>query len=157
VLVGITGHQRLDRPEGWHEVERRLRDLLVGLKLPLIGISSLAAGADQLFAELILELGGELSVILPFRGYDRTFQDPIARGTYQRLLKQATRLETLDCRGSDEDCFLAAGQRLVNESDLLVAVWDGRPSLGKGGTADIVEYATSTGRQTVLIDVAAWR
>src|ERR1017187_8417436 len=73
VRFGISGHQELTSPEGWHEVEQGLRRILADATPPLIGVSSLAAGADQLFARLLLQLGGDLTVVLPFVGYERTF------------------------------------------------------------------------------------
>ena len=48
-------------------------------------------------------------------------------------------------QGSDEDCYLAAGHRVVELSDLMLAVWDGSPAKGKGGTADVVAYAVRRG------------
>lgn len=154
---GISGHQELTSPEGWHEVEQGLRRILADATPPLIGVSSLAAGADQLFARLLLQLGGDLTVVLPFVGYERTFQRPDSRATYRRLLRRASEIETLDCHGSAQECFLAAGKRVVDRSDVLVAVWDGRPAQGIGGTGDIVDYARAIGRPTILVDVARWR
>lgn len=39
----------------------------------------------------------------------------------------------------------ADGYRDVGLSDELLAVWDGRPAWGFGGTADVVAYAERTG------------
>ena len=43
--------------------------------VPLIGVTSLAIGADQLFADAVLQLGGELEAVIPFAEYDRTFDN----------------------------------------------------------------------------------
>jgi hypothetical protein len=43
---------------------------------------------------------------------------------------------------------------VVARCDLLVAVWNGAPARGLGGTADIVSYARECGRATVIIDPA---
>jgi hypothetical protein len=40
---------------------------------------------------------------------------------------------------------MAASEALVARSDRLVAVWDGEPSGGWGGTADVVAHARGTG------------
>ena len=40
----------------------------------------------------------------------------------------------------------------VNGADVLIAVWDGQPARGKGGTADVVDYAKSLGKPLVVID-----
>ena len=58
--VGATGH-RLLHPVTARMVERALRERLARLPADvLVGVSSLADGADQLFAEAILALGGSL-------------------------------------------------------------------------------------------------
>ena len=50
-------------------------------------------------------------------------------------------METLEFDAPSEEAFLAAGQRVVELSDELLAVWDGKKAAGLGGTADIVGYA----------------
>jgi hypothetical protein len=44
-----------------------------------------------------------------------------------------------------EDAYLAGGLALVDDVDVLVALWDGEPSRGRGGTAEVVQYARDTG------------
>src|ERR1051326_2213357 len=75
VNIGITGHQRLDAPSKWEWVKREIERLLTQNTLPLVGVTSLAIGADQLFAKCVLELGGELMAIIPFVNYERTFTE----------------------------------------------------------------------------------
>jgi hypothetical protein len=45
-----------------------------------------------------------------------------------------------------------AGRIIVDEGDQVLAVWDGQPADGRGGTGDIVAYALSTGRAVERID-----
>jgi hypothetical protein len=40
-----------------------------------------------------------------------------------------------------EDAYARAGHAIVDASDVLVALWDGKPARGRGGTAEIVQYA----------------
>jgi hypothetical protein len=138
--VGVTGHQRLEKPSAWIWVESALGRALDTLKPPLVAISSLAIGADQLFASLVLGRGGELQAIIPFHEYERTF-GPADVETYHRLLAKARAVEYLETEGTDEDKYLAAGKRIVEMAEVMIAVWDGKPAKGKGGTADIVAYA----------------
>lgn len=49
--------------------------------------------------------------------------------------------------------YEACGRHVVDHSDALLAVWDGEPSAGRGGTGDIVAYARA--RQRPLIWVQA--
>lgn len=149
--VGITGHQRLDDETAWSWVEATLRSTCRSFGRPLIGISSLAVGADQLFAEVVLELGGALEVVVPFPAYPDRF-DSGGRRNYEALLSRAAKVRTLVAAESDEHGYLAAGQAIAMESEVLVAVWNGRRPKGLGGTADVVAFARSLGRQIVHLN-----
>jgi hypothetical protein len=118
---------------------------------PFVGLSSLAIGADQLFAKVVLERGGQLVAIVPFAGYRQCFS-PEDVHQYDALLARATDVETLVGRGSDQESYLAAGMRVVQRSDAMIAVWDGQPAAGVGGTADIVQYARAVGRPLSIVD-----
>jgi len=148
--VGVTGHQRLDHPEAWSWVAGMMRDELAKMAPPLVAVSSLAIGADQLLARLVSERGGVVHAVLPFADIERTFS-PRDRPAYRSLAKQAT-VEVLDTPGTDEDAYLAAGRRVGELSDLMLAVWDGNPAKGKGGTADVVAYAVRRGVPLVHIE-----
>ena len=47
-----------------------------------------------------------------------------------------------------------AGYLTVDRASILIAVWDGKPSNGPGGTADVVAYARALGRRLIIIDPA---
>jgi hypothetical protein len=44
-----------------------------------------------------------------------------------------------------EDAYCAAGEAVVERSDVLLAVWDGRPAKGIGGTGEVVAAAGRSG------------
>ena len=150
--VGVTGHQRLKDASGWWWVEQEFDALLNSLPQPLIGVTSLALGADQLFARTMLRRGGSLEVIIPFAGYERTFNERQDRQEYYRLLQLASHVEVLDTPGPDEDAYFAAGKRVVDLSTLIVAVWDGGPAAGPGGTGDVVNYAAQQFKRTIHLN-----
>jgi hypothetical protein len=127
-----------------------MRDELARVAPPLVGVTSLAIGADQLLARLVLEAGGTIHAVLPFADIERSFS-PEDVPAYRELVKQAT-VEVLDTHGTDEDAYLAAGQQVVELSDVLLAVWNGKPAKGKGGTADVVAYAIHRGVPLIHID-----
>lgn len=150
--IGITGHQRLKDPAAWSWVRQEFDRLLSSVSSPVTGISSLAIGADQLFADAVLQSGGLLEVVIPFVGYDSTFAEGHDRREYLRLLERASDEEVLEGHGSDEEAYLAAGQRVVDRSDLLLAVWDGLPAGGLGGTGDVVSYALRHEKKTIHLN-----
>jgi hypothetical protein len=147
--IGITGHQRLEHSDAWDWVTEAVRETLDQAAPPLVAVTSLAVGADQLLAQLVLDRGGRVYAVLPFRDIERTFADN-ERASYRRLVSNAD-VEVLEMTGTDEDCYLAAGRRVVDLADMMIAVWDGAPARGKGGTADIVRYITS--RRVPLVHI----
>jgi hypothetical protein len=107
----------------------------------------LGPGADQLFARVVLALGGTLHVVQPTTGmqYRASFEDASARRGYDELYGQASHIEALEHTESTEQAHMDAGKVVVDRSSVLVAVWDGQPSRGLGGTADVVRYARERG------------
>jgi len=150
--IGITGHQRLQKPSDWDWTRTEILKVLKRLPQPLIGVSSLAVGADQLFARIVLESSGELEAVIPFESYEKTFADDVDKDSYRRLLKSSSRVEVLPKSDSDEEGYLRAGMRVVDLCDLLIAVWDGKPAAGLGGTGDIVNYAHESNRNLIHLN-----
>jgi hypothetical protein len=138
--IGVTGHQSIP-PTVLGYVQRRLEEIVSRFERPITGISSLAAGADQLFADVVRRNGGALRVVVPCRGYESTFEHELDRQRYLSLLEQAAAVEILNHAAPTEEAFLDAGQRVARLSTLLIAIWDGQPAKGMGGTSDIVLYA----------------
>ena len=148
--IGVTGHQILDGNSArWvrSEIQNELNN-----DGNLEGISCLASGADQIFAKIVLHLGGVLTAVLPFKEYEETFADPQSLEEFTRLLASATEVEVLARNGSDEKCYFAAGCRVVDRSEMIVAVWDGKPAKGFGGTADIVIYARQQEKNVIQLN-----
>jgi hypothetical protein len=112
-------------------------------------LSPLAEGADRLAAEAGLALGYRLEALLPFarEEYERDF--PGSLEAFRGLLEQAgPRVLALDgARGADETrSYEAAGRMVVRNCDLLIAIWDGGKSRGRGGSAEIVRFAARHGQ-----------
>jgi hypothetical protein len=150
--VGITGHQRLRDPSSWVWVSDRLEEAIAKSGPQLTGVSSLAAGADQLFAALVLKRGGRLYAVLPFAGYETTFAEEEHEREYRRLLSLTTKVEIMPPLRTKELSYLAAGKRVIDLSDIVVAVWDGKAAAGVGGTGDAVQYAINVRKTVVHID-----
>jgi len=142
--VGITGHQLIPS-RATEFIKDRIDKVINKIGKDVIAVSSLASGSDQLFAAAVLEAGGKLHAIIPCKGYEQTFTTSQHLKAFRRLLSQAEKVELLDHGGPSEEAFLDAGHHVVNSSDILVAIWDGQPAKGKGGTADIVDYARNHG------------
>jgi hypothetical protein len=153
-LVGFTGHRSLGHPEA---VRASVRAVLTALQTEgpgtWVAVSSCAAGSDLIFAResLALGLGWELIVPLPLAEFRKDFSDEDWREA-ESLVGRAETTTILNHAGAREDAYFDAGMETVNGCDVLIAVWDGKPARGKGGTADMVGYARALGRPLVLID-----
>lgn len=147
--LGVTGHQLL--PAGSEEfIRARLEGAMDGLD-QLIGISSLAAGSDQLFADVVLNRGASLHVVVPCLDYESTFVSRGDLARYHTALRAATRVDVLNFSQPSEEAFFAAGKRVVDIADAMIAIWDGKPPRGFGGTADVVHYARSKAKPVQVI------
>lgn len=138
--IGITGHQHLQDPTDWAWVKSAMEEIIEGTR-DLVGVTSLAVGADSVFAELVLKAGGKLLVIVPFAEYALEFQNQEDKVKYEHFLRSAEQVETLNSSTTKEKAYYSAGKYLVDTSERIIAVWDGKPAAGLGGTGDIVEYA----------------
>lgn len=141
--VGITGHQGL-KPWVERVVSDRMREALK-YESNLVGVTSLAAGADQIFARIVLAFGGNIEVILPTPAYREAFSKPEELAACEDLLARAVKTIILPFPLPSEGAFMAAGRAVVDRSDLLMAVWNGKPAGGLGGTADVIAYAHECG------------
>jgi hypothetical protein len=147
--IGVTGHRDLPDPT------RRLVSTAIAQELErfaaIDGITSLAEGADQLFAEQVLRAGGALTAVVPSAHYGRSFATPDGMATYRRLRALAREVIELPFSSPSEEAYWAAGQRVVGLAQVLLAVWDGTPSRGVGGTADVVAFAGERGIPTTVV------
>lgn len=143
--IGCTGHQSIGIATRRDVAAAIAAIFAAACDEELIGLSSLAEGADQLFAFAVLAAGGQLTAVVPCENYERSFQSDRPRAIYRSLLRLATAHTTLQFPAPSEEAFLAAGYEVVNRSEILLAVWDGQAAAGKGGTADIVSYARARG------------
>jgi len=117
-------------------------------------VSPIADGADQIAAQVALEHGWELEVILPFErsAYRASLANDRARKTYDELIGRASSvLELPGNPANGLEAYVMTGRATVAHCDMLIAVWDGLPPRGRGGTGEVVQFAL--GRGTAIIHV----
>jgi hypothetical protein len=153
IRVGVTGHRRIDDPEGAiagvRDALRRVRERFAGTEATrLEAVSPLAEGADRIVARAVLEdAGAALTVPLPFSAdnYATDFAAPASKAEFEELLERATRVEVMPATATRDEGYERAGRWVVKHSDVLLALWDGAASRGRGDTAEIVAYARGHG------------
>lgn len=146
--IGVTGHRGLPAAEA-ARIRASVRRALTAVAGPgTVLASPLAEGADRLAAEEALALGLALFAPLPFARaeYERDFAKPGSLAAFRALLARAGGVEELRGLRTDEGAaYEAVGRRVLALSDGLVAVWDGLPPRGRGGTAQVVAEARGAG------------
>jgi hypothetical protein len=155
--IGVTGHRRLaDADEAAQAVDAVL-DQLDATKILEVR-SLLAEGADRLVTERAMRRRGSRFVaVLPLEAddYATDFEDPASLAAFRRLLTEAASVEVTPA-GSDtsrEAAYERAGRAVVESSDVLLALWDGGASRGRGGTAEMVAYAKERGVPVQVVSV----
>lgn len=130
-------------------------------------LSPLAEGADRVVARAVLDYpGGRLDVVLPLtvEDYLEDFETEESKKAFRELLARCRRPVRLRTRRIAEDrhdpgdraelrreAYFQVGRYVVDHCDVLIAVWDGQPARGRGGTAQVVEYAKEQNRPIIRV------
>ena len=158
VSVGITGHRflaELDRINaGIAEGVARVRAAYNNA--PVTVLSALAEGADRLAAEVILATdGAALTAVIPFSlaDYEIDFgpEGSASRLHFHVLLQRASETIVLPDAESRNAGYAAGGQYVLDNADVLLAIWDGEGAQGQGGTGEIVALAREQGKPVVIV------
>ncbi|MDH4048504.1 MAG: DUF4231 domain-containing protein [Gammaproteobacteria bacterium] len=158
LVVAVTGHRDLLASE-LPGLRQRVQDFLSGLaeRFPdrrLTVMSSLAEGADQLVAEVALELGIDLQVPLPMPKdlYLQDFETIEARARFESLCERALEVFELPlAKGNTVEKisqpgparsreYAQVGVFLCAHCHILLALWDGKPGTELGGTGQVVKF-----------------
>lgn len=149
--IAVTGHMDLGaETEGL--VRAAVREVLQSYGVEkIVGVSCVAAGADQIFAAEVLAIGGDLEVVLPSRNYREAKVKPANLATFDTLVGNASTVRYMPFQEANREAYEAANAALLDDADRLVAVWDGQPPTAKGGTATTVLMARERGLQVDVL------
>ena len=114
-------------------------------------LSALADGADQCVAESVLKYENiDLKVPLPLtqKLYLETIDN---KENFYTLAKSAK--ETFEVPKACENPYENLGHYLVDNSNVLLALWDGDYNGKLGGTGEVVTYANELNKSIIHIDV----
>lgn len=159
--VMITAHRpqklggfKLPNPtEHWVRLNLRAVLAKMQVKYPDIeGITGMALGGDQIFAELCLELRIPFIAAVPFRGQENRWP-PSSQDAYRSLLGRAKEVvvvdELPDYRSESFGAKMALRNVwMVDNSEKAIAVWDG----SEGGTGNAVKEILRRGRKLARLD-----
>lgn len=165
VRVGVTGHRDL-RPDP--ALTKQVRDALQRVReiaassgstpLRLAVVSPLAEGADRIVARVALEDPEailEAPLPMPEEEYTKDFETEESKREFRDLLDGAAAVSVQPDSGTREQAYERVGRYVVDSCDVVIALWDGQPSQGKGGTAEIVDYARRRKVPLIWIDTGS--
>jgi hypothetical protein len=148
-VVGVSGHRVLA------DAERIIAGIDAALDTieaafggrPLWVLSALAEGADRIATQRVLARGGKLEAVLPLprADYEADFATDVSRREFAALLREADRVVHLQPATSREEAYELGGKFVINNCEVLLAVWDGEAAQGRGGTGAIVRDARLRG------------
>lgn len=145
INVGIIGHRDLSRQRLYKYKQNVFKILkLLQIKHKKIKIiTPLADGADRLVVYQGLKLNINFEVILPMEKneYKKDFNF-YSKKEFDSLMKKSNSIITIDNRSniSRDLKYEMVGKYVSENSDILIALWDGKYNNLQGGTSEIVKY-----------------
>lgn len=156
LAIGFTGHRKLpDEAMCRDAIRKVLLEWIEKVPGVVYGVTSAAAGGDLLFAETCIELNLPIRVFLPLP--KEQFRDDFDEPSWARaecVFQKALSVEVTGAGEKLTERYYECGIETVQESQLLIALWDGKPSQGLGGTADMVHFAKEQGLPVIWIHSA---
>jgi len=161
--IAVTGHRKLTAISALSIAIDQALDRIVDQLGPairdrcrLVVVTALADGADRLVAGRVLARpGARLEVILPMpeADYITDFDCAHSLPEFEHLIGEASWLATMPPSPTRQDAYLDAGRAVIDRADAAIAIWDGHPAAGKGGTGDIVGYLREEYRPWIWLPV----
>ena len=149
LIVGVTGHRDLvpaEIPVLKEEVRRFFNTIRETFpELPILLLDPMADGADQLVAEVAIELDIPVDAVLPMPvdEYRMDFEGE-ALQRFEQLLAKSEIVELPFLKSSGEidrdEQYVAVGGYVVAHCHILLTLWDGKDFGSRGGTSRVVRF-----------------
>jgi hypothetical protein len=176
IQIGVTGHRDLTLTE---QLEKSInKALTIELKnilrwdekyqtpLTYSILSPLAEGADRFVAAQAMQLlDAKLEALLPMNEdeYMEDFTSQESCLEFKNFLKQAKNCHQLIKKPLAEvypgkttteqrvHAYEKTGRYVVDNCDILIAIWDGKPAKSNAGTGAVVEHAKKKGKPMIIV------
>jgi len=109
-------------------------------------ISGMALGWDQALAQAAINVGVPFAAYVAFVGQEGKWPAS-SQAKFHALCKRASRVVVCASGGYAVSKMQTHSERMVEDSNMVLALWDGTPS----GTKNCVDYARSVGREIVNV------
>ena len=113
-----------------------------------------AEGADLSGTSAAMTAGADVAFIMPFAWdeYCADFQPANLSKVRQFLASASSSFELPGRRDEGPRAYERANDIILENIDLLIAVWDGERARGRAGTGDVVQRAATMGLPIIVID-----
>ena len=174
----ITGYRPVKLPskygydihnKAWEDLKRAFLDVslfLYGKDRALSIYTGMALGVDQAFAEeafYLRSLLPSVSCIAAIPCHNQESKWPVpSREQYHKILEQCDKAIYVTQGRFTPDCMELRNRWMVDRSDIVVAVYDGK----RGGTKNCIDYARKNNKPVIAIhpehlqitsDIDPWR
>jgi hypothetical protein len=177
IRIGVTGHRNIVLTE---ELKKSVDTVLTESIQKIINpqkkkivtpisykvVTPLADGADRIVAvEAMQVLNAEMEVILPMMEdeYKETFYDEKSQEEFKKLLEKAKSVTLLITKPLFEEfpgknllecknmAYRNVGIAVIENCDILIALWDGIMNNKAGGTSEVVNEARMRKKTLIII------
>ena len=168
--IGVTGHIHMTEEAELEPLVRVQLQRVLGLlqakrtDVTLTAVSQLADGADRLVVHAVRaeakdrDTEARVECYLPMEREEyakvQGFK-PRSQREFEDILRDATVVREPEAGAQHSDrheAYRSAGHLVVGRCDVLIALWDGKPSGGRGGTAEILTWAAARSKPCIWIE-----
>lgn len=154
VKVGITGHRDLNK----EKITQYKLEVLKQLKIlkqqysEIIIYSSLADGADRLVVHETIKENIDFIAVFPMKKdiYIEDFNHD-SKHEFEEIIQKAKQIivmdTSIDISFNKDIQYELASKYISDNSDILLALWDGTYNGLKGGTSETVKYHLSKNKK----------
>ncbi|MBX3316169.1 MAG: hypothetical protein KF902_04810 [Phycisphaeraceae bacterium] len=159
--LGWTGHRVVENEravtdairEVISELTSRAPDGTTRSASGWFGFGSAAIGADLMVAQACLQSGIPVRIVLPCSLDEMLALTPNEhKCDFTRICVASEVAPTVLSRNNNYVDHAAVAREIASMADVLIAVWDGSPARGPGGTANVVELSRERGTRIIRID-----
>jgi len=152
IRIGISGKRNiLSDIYVREEMKKSISNILKKEKTKsFTAYSAMAKGADTIFADVVnREFNQDIKIVLPFDSteYEKDFTKSADLTEYKNWISKIgiSEVVTLDIPKTQErrnEAYFVVGKFITDTCDYMIIIWDEQKPNGKGGTAEILGYAS---------------
>jgi hypothetical protein len=150
-IIGFSGQQTIRNPAALADAIRAQLEKIQSPGRRLMALAPFRDPVDLIFAQEALRQEIPLVILLPFPSVElrKNFSEEAAR-EFDQILQRAAKIEVL-LLSPQADAATRIGQKLVDESDVILTVSDLTETTTAGDTAEVIAYASRRGRPVICL------